>query len=582
MRVERIIAYTDLRGKEVADKRSVGPENPVLKDEHVEQLQNQPVNPTEEAKLQREASLTVKPNIQIQTTQETDAERAKRLGKVHPDDLPCGHLDPLSIATHDLKTKGNIVVIITAPFGGGKDSVANVLHKDGSLNTTKAILYTSRPMGNKDVNGVDYYFVSREEFIKMRDNNGFLSWNDLESGFYGVHLQKTKELLNSGENVVVAIGPTVAKPLKKGLTIANIPFVEIFLLPTSKDSLEKPDGLEKAIETLRVRLRERGRGKTDETYIDLLLERSRFWLSELHKFEHQVENPNGKLDNAVSQVKNIIQAKKIEVLSNLDDTELAKLSPQLHFIETSETPNISLNTEKFKANKNVAVILTGPSGAGKGTLLDHLNTTGLLNITEALSNTTRPKGKNEVEGKDYFFVTRDEFVEMIAKNNLAEWVMVHNGYFWGKSTDKLQEYLDDGKDILFALNVSGAIYYRNLFNKLGIPYVDVFLSPVPKELLSSQEGINQAVEILRKRIKERSRGETEKQIEERMKIAKEWLEEANYYSHIVENTEGKLEEAAKNFTGIIEKTREESYRALGLPSELLYNISKEVTNASSK
>lgn len=577
MQVERITAYTDLSGKEVTDKRSVGPENPVPTRELTQQVQNNLVNPTEDAKLQREASLTSKPDIQTQITQETDTQRAARLGKVHPDDLPCGHLDPASLSTRDLKTKGNVVVIITAPFGGGKDSIANILLGDKSSNTVKAVLHTTRPMGNKEVNGADYYFVTRDEFIKMRDNNEFLSWNDLEPGFYGVHLKATKDLLASGKDVVIAVGPTVSKPLRQGLDIARIPFVEIFLLPVSKDSLDKSGGTDKALEILRARLRERGRGKTDETYIELLLERSKLWLSELFRFQHIVENPNGKLDSAVSQVKNIIQAKKIEYLLSLDDSELAKLSPQLQFIETGETPNISLNTEKFKANKNIAIILTGPSGAGKGTLLDHLNTTSLLNVTEALSNTTRPKGKGEEEGKDHFFVTRKEFVEMIAKNNLAEWVMVHNGYFYGKSTDKLQEYLDSGKDIVFALNVSGAIYYRNLFNKLGIPYIDVFLSPVPKELLISEEGINQAVEILRTRINTRNRGETEKQIEERMKIAKEWMEQARYYSHIVENTEGKLEEAAKNFTDITEKTRREFYATSGLPSELLLGVTKTAT-----
>lgn len=535
-------------------------------------------NPTENATLQREVALTKKPDIQTQITEETHEERARRLVKVHPDDLPCGHLDPQSLSKQNLKSYGNFVIIITAPFGGGKDSVANALYGDSSLNTTKAVLYTSRPMGNKDVNGVDYYFISKDEFIKMRDNNEFLSWNDLEVGFYGVHLQKTKELLDSGKNVVLAVGPTVAKPLKKGLSIANIPHIEIFLIPVTKDLLAKKNGIYEALDVLRVRLKERGRGKTDETYIDLLLERSYLWLFEQYRFQHVVENPNGKLDNAVNQVKNLIQAKKEEVLSNLDDTELAKLSPQLSFIETGETPNISLNTEKFKANKNIAVILTGPSGAGKGTLLDHLNIAGLLNVTEALSNTTRPKGKNEAEGKDYFFVNRKEFVEMIAKNKLAEWVMVHNGYFFGKSTERLQEYLDSGKDIVFALNISGAIYYRNLFNKLGIPFVDVFLSPVPKELLSSQEGINQAVEILRARIKSRNRGETEKQIEERMKIAKEWMEQANYYSYIVENTEGKLEEAAKVFKDIVEKTKREAYGSLGFPGELLLGITKTTPN----
>ncbi|GEM_PF-588790 len=558
MRAESITASPDLLGRKVTEQQPTTNELSVVPP-ITTQTNN---NPATEALLQREAALTTKPNLLTQTTpaESTDAQRVALLRKIHPDDLPCGHLDPLSLSKQNLKSFGNFVIIITAPFGGGKDSVANVLHGDSSLSTTKAILYTSRPMGNKDINGVDYYFVSRDEFIKMRDNNEFLSWNDLEPGFYGVHLQKTKELLNSGKNVVAAVGPTVAKPLKQGLKIAGIPFVEIFLLPVSKDSLDKSGGIDEALEILRTRLKERGRGKTDETYIDLLLERSKLWLSELDKFEHVVENPNGKLEQAISQVKNITEAKKTECLLRLEDFELAKLSPQLLFLESGETPKITLDTDKSKANKNIAIILTGPSGAGKGTLIDHLSRNDMLKVSEALSHTTRPKGKNETEGKDYYFANRDEFIKAIAKNKLAEWVMVHNGYFFGKSTDHIQERLDSGDDTIFSLNISGANYYKHLLAKLGIPYVDVFLSPVPKDLLTSKEGIDKAIEILRKRIETRNRGETSSQIDERMKIAREWLEHACDYSYIVENTEGHIEEAAKNFTAIVENKRRESYK----------------------
>ena len=525
--------------------------------------QEQILNPASSAALQREAELTKRPNLIIQVTQadnSSDAQRALALIKVHPDDLPCGHLEPTSIGNENLKTTGNIVVIITGPFGGGKDTIARELLNEDPQNRTKAILHTSRPMGNKETNGFDYYFVSRDEFIRMRNNNEFLSWNDLEPGFYGVGLASIKNSLNSRKDVIAAVGPTVAKPLKQGLKIAGIPFVEVFVLPVSRESFSEPGGIDKGIEILKGRLRERNRGKTDETYIELLMQRSRLWFSELERFQHTVENTNGGLETAISRVKNLIEQKKIEYLSGLEDSELAKLSPQLLFLESGETPNITLDTDKFKANKNIAVILTGPSGAGKGTLIEHLSRNGMLKVSEALSHTTRPKGKNETEGKDYYFANRDEFIKAIAKNKLAEWVMVHNGYFFGKSTDHLQERLDIGDDTIFSLNISGANYYKHLFTKLGIPYVDVFLSPVPKDLLTSKEGIDKVIEILRKRIETRNRGETSSQIDERMKIAREWLEHAHDYSYIVENTEGHLEEAAREFTAIVENKKRGSYK----------------------
>jgi guanylate kinase len=506
----------------------------------------QTTDPVSNAALQREAALTTKPDL---ASQITDTQRAAALIKVHPDDLPCGHLESTSIGNENLKTTGNIVVIITGPFGGGKDTIARELLNEEPQNCTKAILHTSRPMGNKETNGSDYYFVSRDEFIKMRDNNEFLSWNDLEPGFYGVSLKNIRDTLNSRKDVVAAVGPTVAKPLKQGLKIAGIPFVEVFVLPVAKESFIEDGGIDKAIEILRGRLRERNRGKTDETYIDLLMQRSRLWFNELGRFEHTVENANGNLRNATTKVKNLIEAKKIEYLSRLEDAELAKLSPQLLFLESGEIPSITLNTAKFKVNKNIAVIVTGPSGVGKDTIFKELGKE--LKFTEPLSHTTRPKRKGEEEGVNYYFVSIDEFKSMMSRNNFVEWVMVHNDQFYGKTVATTQKALDSGNDLVYALNTSAREYYKAIFKKFDIPHIEVFISPIPKEELERPGGIDKAVSILEARMRKRAGGETEAQIQGRLKVAREWLQEAKHYSHVVVNADGGLEDATRNLRQII-------------------------------
>lgn len=559
MRPERITAYTDLRGREVTDLRAIhhdpagGPEriNPEQQEERKGTIT-----------LQREASLTTKPNILAQI--ETDSERQARLVKVHPDNLPCGYLESTSLSNLDLRATGNIVVIITGPFGGGKDTIANALLGDTSLKTTKSILYTSRPMGNKETNGVDYYFVSRDEFLKMRDGNDFLSWNDLEPGFYGVHLQKTKELLDSGKDVVVAVGPTVAKPLRNGLSIAGIPFVEIFMLPVPKATLSEASGIDKAIEILRERLRGRNRGKTDETYIELLMQRSRLWLSELDRFQHIVENPDGKLDIAVAKVKDVVKAKRQEVFESL--------SPREQFDNFGYVSESYFKLHNLKASGNIAVIISGPTGVGKGTIISKLLGDNSLQLEKGVGSTTRQPRSTEVNGVDYFFLTQDEFEQKIKSGELLEWTIVHNGNYYGYLEKAAQGIFNGKQNLLMELDPKGARFYRYLFYRFGIPVLDIFISPVPKDTLRDELGIERAILVLRERAEKRGGNETQAQMDERMRLAREWFSLAGEYSYIVENTEGNTDKAASAIAEIIKQKRIELNTALGLPRELVLGV----------
>lgn len=99
------------------------------------------------------------------------------------------------------------------------------------------------------------------------------------------------------------------------------------------------------------------------------------------------------------------------------------------------------------------LILSGPSGAGKSTLiktiLEHFE-----DVYFSISTTTRPKRDGEVDGKDYFFVTLEEFEKDIEEGMFLEWAKVHGNYY-GTSLRPVQKALQEGKLVLFDIDVQG-------------------------------------------------------------------------------------------------------------------------------
>ena len=99
-------------------------------------------------------------------------------------------------------------------------------------------------------------------------------------------------------------------------------------------------------------------------------------------------------------------------------------------------------------------IITAPSGTGKTTLLKEL-LAGDSRLRFSISFTTRPPRPGEVEGKDYFFVTPEEFARLRDRGDLAEWVEQY-GYGYGTSRPRVQETLDSGADVVFDIEPRGA------------------------------------------------------------------------------------------------------------------------------
>lgn len=104
--------------------------------------------------------------------------------------------------------------------------------------------------------------------------------------------------------------------------------------------------------------------------------------------------------------------------------------------------------------KGIALVLCAPSGAGKTTLARRI-TARYQRITFSVSCTTRQARPGEVNGKDYHFISREEFERRRGENYFAEWACVHDNYY-GTPLASTQAILDEGKDLLFDIDVQGA------------------------------------------------------------------------------------------------------------------------------
>jgi len=163
------------------------------------------------------------------------------------------------------------------------------------------------------------------------------------------------------------------------------------------------------------------------------------------------------------------------------------------------------------------VIISAPSGAGKTTIVNHLLRKG-LELEFSVSATTRaPRGK-EKNGKEYYFISAEDFREKIRKNEFTEWQEVYKDQFYGTLKSEIERIWADKKHVIFDVDVKGGINLKNIF---GDKAISVFIMP-PSVKEVEKRLINRATDD-RSKIKVR----VEKAIEE-MKLA-------DNFDHIVIN-----------------------------------------------
>ena len=188
--------------------------------------------------------------------------------------------------------------------------------------------------------------------------------------------------------------------------------------------------------------------------------------------------------------------------------------------------------------RGLLVILSGPSGVGKGTVRQYLMADKSLNLEYSISMTTRQPRNGEENGREYFFTTREDFERKIKEGGLLEYAeFVHN--YYGTPKDYVDSKLDQGKNVLLEIETKGA---QQVMEKLkGKDLVSIFLLPP-------------SLNDLEKRIKGRQT-ETEEVIKQRLKKAyKEMQLKALYDYNVINDTpEGAANEIGKIIKGELVK-----------------------------
>lgn len=172
-------------------------------------------------------------------------------------------------------------------------------------------------------------------------------------------------------------------------------------------------------------------------------------------------------------------------------------------------------------SRGLLIILSGPSGVGKGTIRQYFEKNDRLNLTYSTSMTTRKPRNNEVDGKDYFFTTREKFQEAIKKGELLEYAEFV-GNFYGTPLSEVERLRNEGKNVLLEIEVQGA---RQVQEKCP-DAISIFIIPP-------------SMEELEKRIRGR-KSEPEEVIQERLAKAANEMKMVPNYKYIVCNDDPKL------------------------------------------
>ena len=180
-------------------------------------------------------------------------------------------------------------------------------------------------------------------------------------------------------------------------------------------------------------------------------------------------------------------------------------------------------------DRGLLIVLSGPSGAGKGTICSRLRAE-MPNLTYSVSMTTRQPRVGEVEGVNYFFRDKEEFEELLKEDAFLEYAKVYDNYY-GTPKKHVMDLLDQGKSVLLEIDIQGAMQVKERYSDA------IFIYIVPPSLTE-----------LSARLRGRAT-DSEEVIDKRLSLACSELALAHRYDYIVVNDD--LDEATEKTASIL-------------------------------
>jgi guanylate kinase len=177
------------------------------------------------------------------------------------------------------------------------------------------------------------------------------------------------------------------------------------------------------------------------------------------------------------------------------------------------------------------IVISGPSGVGKDMTLARLKEMGYP-FHFVVTATTRPQRPNEVNGRDYFFISTGEFAEMIEQGELLEYAVVYGDYK-GIPKAQVRRALASGKDVIMRIDVQGAATIRRLAPEAVLIYLSA-----------------ESEEALVRRLSER-KTEPEDQLKMRIATARQELKWLDLFDYVVINAEDQLDQTCQKIAAII-------------------------------
>lgn len=193
--------------------------------------------------------------------------------------------------------------------------------------------------------------------------------------------------------------------------------------------------------------------------------------------------------------------------------------------------NRMTNTFTLPKTEPLLVVISGPSGVGKDSVVSRLKELN-LDFHFVVTATTRPPRPGERHGIDYYFLSQDEFAEMIEQDELLEYAIVYNDYK-GIPKEQVRQALASGADVVMRVDVQGAATIR----ELSAEAVLIFLT-------------TESEDELEKRLRER-KSESSEGLNLRIAMARKELNRINEFDYVVVNRADRLDEAVETILAVI-------------------------------